>query len=508
MKTIQDLVDEVLAGKNSAFAIEDFLSESSITTGTINQFKKDLTRMSKIYKDIKPDQEDEQVVLAKFNEARGLFNTFRKNLEKFVLLGLLGMSKTELSSGDPYFKNETSAQREVRIKYFDFAYEFGSTLFPESWSTRSQKHVPAVWELTDQKKKKLIDKYRRKFKEFADATLFLIKMEGDTVKNKTPDTIKVDINGFNLIITRPKVGDLGAFDKRVKGAIAILKAAIPLFIKRSMAVYPKLINKKIPLIYDNKYSLDQAASYDSIKRIVILNLSGISKDIKETARVITHEFGHIVYKDQLGGKAQKFWDSAIKDNYGSLDVDRVLKLWTNEGQSFLRFIDSLPDTDPDLYLQLTALAAGYVGKGGVNIHNKEDFIKNVENIPRVMKNPITFYAHKNPEEAFCEALSTYVIYGPRAVYPEVRSWLRIALPSAKINESEDSIDSMIKDVIDGSDPGDVLESFLYYHDPRYPSSFNWKQMCAGQDILVLVNRDDTEGSMSDRLDSIAKKYQD
>jgi hypothetical protein len=46
--------------------------------------------------------------------------------------------------------------------------------------------------------------------------------------------------------------------------------------------------------------------------------------------------------------------------------------------------------------------------------------------------PISGYANKNPEEAFCEAIGLLVAFGPRTVDEQVQSWLKEIVPSLRI----------------------------------------------------------------------------
>jgi hypothetical protein len=71
----------------------------------------------------------------------------------------------------------------------------------------------------------------------------------------------------------------------------------------------------------------------------------------------------------------------------------------------------------------------------VDYRNKEqaqEALKKEDKMFGVPNSPITPYADKNPNEAFCEAFSFYTVFGPQAVLPVVRMWLRTILPSANI----------------------------------------------------------------------------
>jgi hypothetical protein len=85
----------------------------------------------------------------------------------------------------------------------------------------------------------------------------------------------------------------------------------------------------------------------------------------------------------------------------------------------------LGEEDPILALQVET-----VGQGD-KLQRKEDFqdlLDRGQTTLKVPKTPITGYANKNPEEAFCEAVGLLVTYGPRAVHEKIRHWLDVVLP--------------------------------------------------------------------------------
>jgi hypothetical protein len=97
---------------------------------------------------------------------------------------------------------------------------------------------------------------------------------------------------------------------------------------------------------------------------------------------------------------------------------------------------SLRETDPTLYLQI------YLCMHPPNatpwFQSKADverlIAEGTKTVP-VPLDPITVYATKNREEAFCEALGMLVAYGPRAVPARARFWLEEILPEIRIAAS-------------------------------------------------------------------------
>ena len=80
-------------------------------------------------------------------------------------------------------------------------------------------------------------------------------------------------------------------------------------------------------------------------------------------------------------------------------------------------------------LQLEVLSQGH--GDSTAYWRKEDFQEALDSgvtTLSVPKTPITGYAGKNPEEAFCEAVGLLVAYGPRAVHEKIRHYLEIVIP--------------------------------------------------------------------------------
>jgi hypothetical protein len=135
--------------------------------------------------------------------------------------------------------------------------------------------------------------------------------------------------------------------------------------------------------------------------------------------------GHHLYKS-LDQSARAFWDAAIRQDYGPLDIQELLAKWPNNIRWSSDFVTMMAQHDPVLALQVDALAFGKGGDRGWE--ERSDFESaNVQTVA-VPQSPITGYANKNPEEAFCEAIGRYVGYGPMTVLPIIRGWLDIVIP--------------------------------------------------------------------------------
>ena len=98
--------------------------------------------------------------------------------------------------------------------------------------------------------------------------------------------------------------------------------------------------------------------------------------------------------------------------------------------------EELRAADPIMYLQVQGLYEGdglFAVEDLRKVSDLQDYLQyGGKKTVRVHGKPITGYASKNDEEAFCEALGMLVGYGPRALLPEVRQWLRVVLPNIRV----------------------------------------------------------------------------
>jgi hypothetical protein len=146
---------------------------------------------------------------------------------------------------------------------------------------------------------------------------------------------------------------------------------------------------------------------------------------------MAHEMGHHLWQTYLSGEAKDFWTTAIRGDYGDLDVEELIRKWPGNTWAF-EFTKVMGQEDPILALQVDAVSHDEsLVRGKGELQKKEDFERLLNQGIRTLKvpkTPITGYANKNPEEAFCEAIGLLVSYGPRAVHEKVQGWLSIVLP--------------------------------------------------------------------------------
>lgn len=258
------------------------------------------------------------------------------------------------------------------------------------------------------------------WKEMKDFIEYYSRVHGtEGVPVQVPAVDKTEIEGFKLIMRSFKSGD--EYNER---ELAVLKEGLKLYKRRAAAVAPILLRRQLPIVVEFKIMLDKGGEYDHAGFIKFYASSIISKGVPWVAHVLAHEMGHHLYRSYLSKEATDFWYATIKGDYGDLDLRELLDKWPGDA-----WVTDLPkiigDTDPILALQVDAVAHEE------DLVNKEDFQKLYDKGQRTVrtpKHPITGYANKNPEEAFCETIGLLVAYGPATVHEKVRWWLNTAMP--------------------------------------------------------------------------------
>ena len=246
-----------------------------------------------------------------------------------------------------------------------------------------------------------------------------ISYEGKEISVDLPEEELVTLAGFKTLV---KGYGRNSWDKECLG---ILKAGLEIYKRKASATLPWLIKHQLPVEIDFEATLDKAGSYAG-KHINFYACTLINETPERAAHIMAHEMGHHMFKS-LSGAAQTFWSEAIRGDLGEIDLQELLDKWPNDLWAF-EFTKFMAEKDPVLALQVDALSHEGHTK---NMDRKEDFqrlLDEGQRTLRVPKTPISGYANKNKEEAFCEAVGLLVAYGPRAVHERVRGWLKIVIP--------------------------------------------------------------------------------
>lgn len=220
-------------------------------------------------------------------------------------------------------------------------------------------------------------------------------------------------------------------------SIVKIKESLRLYRKAAQHRTPLLLKVQLPikLNYFDQGRGDASASYK--RDHIDVKFWGLHADKKRFVHILAHEMGHHVYRTYLSGSAREFWERSIKGDWGSIDFREVLKKMKPH-ESIADFSDRIEREDPVLHIQLETLVYNHRYKD-LDLYSmstiREDISRGLlDPVLKVPKSPITGYAAKNPEEAFCEVLGLLVGYGPRTVLPEVLSRMKVILPNIKLSK--------------------------------------------------------------------------
>ena len=244
-----------------------------------------------------------------------------------------------------------------------------------------------------------------------------------------PVVEQVELAGFHVRILNAK--------DDYKEYIWQIEKSLELFRKRGMEVCPWLVRYALPFVitYD-KESGDYAGRYEG-DHILISGWWGAQRNPKAGVKVIAHEMSHHMWHEYLSDWDTSFWYAALKSDYGNLDLQKVLDVWPENGGDYWIVDHPLKDIDPTLYLQIYMCMHPDWGSPKFKTRSDlESLIAGGTTEIVVPKHPITVYANKNSDEAFCEALGMLVAYGPRAVPDLIQAFLRIILPNIRLASSK------------------------------------------------------------------------
>lgn len=253
---------------------------------------------------------------------------------------------------------------------------------------------------------------------------------------KTPTIEVVAIEGFKVQVTGYEPDDADVMEK--------FKAGLRLYKKNAGSRLPLLLKKQLPLLLTFEAHIDKGGEYHSRGggEIEFFASGIINETPGRVAWILAHEMGHHLFKTWLGGDGREFWTSAIMGNYGPLNIADVLRVWPGDAWAF-ELSKLLANVDPIIALQIQAYSYDKEHhNAGNEVQTKEYFQALLDsgtktiNVPKI---PITGYANKNPEEAFCEAIGLLVAYGPQAVHEVIRDWLSIVLPGQVKIATDDAV---------------------------------------------------------------------
>lgn len=354
-------------------------------------------------------------------ELSAVFNRFRSNFEALIFENFIKRSLPAALSDSDYKYYE----KRLRSIAWPFIVSLSLPLnradsywSPEARYRQYQGELKS-WEARVRKSAQDLWKELKSFVSWCEAR------KGTPLTTEVADEVRVNIEGFAVLLYA-----YNPEDKHHANYMSALREGLKRYRKGASARCPLLLKSQRPIKVSFDIELDKGGTYSYLDGLITFFASSTGSAGEGgpnwTARVMAHEMGHHVYKAYLGGSGREFWQLAIHNDFGDLDLAELLANWPGDAWAF-QFPEILGEKDPVLALQVDALSHSSHAK---ELQSKKDFQElydRGERTLKVPKHPITGYANKNPEEAFCEALSLLVVYGPRAVDPTVRRWLDVIM---------------------------------------------------------------------------------
>lgn len=196
-------------------------------------------------------------------------------------------------------------------------------------------------------------------------------------------------------------------------------------------IAPWLIRHQLPVEINTLDHQDDAAGSYHGNKIVLgkWGVFGFYNNRRKFAHVMAHEMAHHLF-NSLSRASEEFWSATISADHGEFDVDEIVSRMLPD-ESPLQFSRRMEKEDPvtamraEMFYHVPSLRRlDITGLSSLVTARKNGAISGKFHLPR---NPITAYAAKNPTEAFCEALSLLVAYGPRSIPPMIKAALETIL---------------------------------------------------------------------------------
>lgn len=241
-----------------------------------------------------------------------------------------------------------------------------------------------------------------------------------------PEEENVPLAGFQVVFR-------GFDESPYKDRLPAIREGLERYRRATAARAPLILKHTPPIFIEWTFEPttrgDAAGYYRHGQARVNITPWAIGDDIDGFVHILAHEVGHHVIHTVLRPDAQAAWSKFIRGDYRDLDLREALAVLDRLGASSI--IDKqVVEDDPILYLQLSTLMYNLS-------YERHDFLftdhirayldGGGDPVVQVPVHPITGYAAKNPDEAFCEAVGRLVAYGTKAVPDVVLRMLRAIL---------------------------------------------------------------------------------
>ncbi len=375
-----------------------------VTVKDTEKWRSDLRRMTKIYKDIDPEQDN---ALEKFVEARKLFRNFRDNLESWLGNVVLQTRQSE----------ESGVEKNLRMKAWTAVHSL-MDLFPTSHNYKTDSFEPSPYRLRQDRDKE-IRRYQKAFNEALAVVDDYIKFTGENERLVRFDAEEVvRVQGMHIVLHGRGRKDHAA---EIKGIVQKLEKCASDVIRAGFA--KAISGLTVHLRFESHSGGLRAGDYHFDTDELNVYPLGFDRD------TFVHEVGHRFYARALTNRARAHWVSSIENHtvlLNAKDVASYLKRYHEGRGRYRERKEVLAEVERDntitdemraKYRELADRVPGFTD----DLSKIQDFmVKNLEDRERVYIEEISEYGQTNAMEAFAEAFMLRVRYG----LPKLGPWTR------------------------------------------------------------------------------------
>lgn len=386
----------------------------TIDQKTVDQWRSDLRRMTKIYRDLPTDVLDER-----WTEARQLFRTFGDNWSQWVYRELL----PKLKESEETWITKLIAKEAWAAN----AYINTGTLLPSAWDYKTDKFEPSPWSMGKDREKNI----RRYQKAFVSALDAIDKYLENGPLERRPAEQRLEVAGVNVVFRN--FGRTGEDEAQVDAFLRELRTGLG---QIARAGFPSAYKGMTLFVDFNSESMTCGKYQPSTDELTLFPL-GLYGDKYST---FTHEIGHRFWFREMSTNARAAWDeelsgAMVKIEPKDIDIfyDRIVApLIHNEfppdRQEQLAQIKRVNPDDADRvkWTELADVNTYNYNPNGPTKFDPEEYKKRLLDDVGVSIHlePITEYARESPVEAFADAFRLWVLKGPGALGPWTREFFK------------------------------------------------------------------------------------
>ena len=394
-------------------------TDVTITKADLEVWRRDLRRMTKIYRSIGTASEENRH--AYFVEARKLFHIFTNGFENWVYTVVLPRLKKREEEG--YF------EREVRVKAWSALLALGHPdMFPIAWNYRTDKHEDAPHIIAGK-----VDTNIRRYQKAVNDALDMI---GDYIEDQERRTEKpverretehLEVAGMNVVI--PGLGRWEdhkeeTWDQDIESFLRNLRTFANKIHRsgfggglRGLTLYVEVADPKTRMSPTDLTAGQYNPGSDSLE---VFPLGFIESD----GGTFTHEVGHRIWFKQLPNNARAHWTEVMAARSVTITkedidvfVDRYIKpFFKGERYEYAPYdqVERLVrerETDEEQRAKFLELSQ-HQGPHNDGVEGIHQHLLKFENGEKIDLEEISEYARTSPVEAFAEAFRTWVLKGP------------------------------------------------------------------------------------------------